>query len=93
MSWEERVVKELDELRERWKEVKRRLLSEAAGKAVDVEEFAEIIDMLFIEAESELEAFEHASACGDTVNADIAAMRVNEALNLLRAYVSRAAGA
>jgi septation ring formation regulator EzrA len=93
MSWEKRVIEELDELRKRWREAKRRLLSEAAGKAVDAEEFVEIIDMLFIEAESELEAFEHALACGDTVNADIAAMRVNEALNLLRAYVPRAAGA
>jgi hypothetical protein len=97
-AWEEKVLEEIEQLRELWKAYKERVLEpvirEARSRgtkedldvAVNIEVHMESIEALFIEAEEELEAEVNAVERGDDFNAVIAAQRVAEALEMLRVY-------
>jgi TRAP-type C4-dicarboxylate transport system substrate-binding protein len=95
-EWEQKVLDELDGLKALWEEYARHLWNEAKklreenkketiDAAVCIEDFIDHIEMLFIEARAELENEIEDRLQGDTINMEIAARRVNEALGMLRA--------
>jgi hypothetical protein len=96
-GWEEKVERELDDMRALWivyaaslhDEAKKLRGERALDEAVDIETYIEHVEMLFIEARSELENEIQARLSGDSINMSIAARRVNEALSMLRAYAAR----
>jgi hypothetical protein len=100
-EWEMKVVDELKSLKSLWENFKRKHLapaikqarespaSEEIDRAVGMETYSEMIDSLFVEAETELENEIESRLDGDDINMSIAAARVNEALSFLRAYAAR----
>jgi hypothetical protein len=96
-EWETKVLDELESLKALWdiyavalfdeaKRLRAENRSETITKAVSIETFIEHVDMLFIEARSELENEIEDRLQGDNINMAIAAKRVNEALDTLRTY-------
>lgn len=99
-EWEQKVERELDDLRALWtvyaaslhdeaKKLRGEASKRALDKAVNIETYIEHVDMLFVEAHSELENEIEARQLGDSINMAIAASRVNEALSMLRTYAAR----
>jgi hypothetical protein len=95
-EWEQKVQRELDDMRALWivyaaslHEAKKLRGERALDEAMDIETYIEHVEMLFIEARSELESEIQARLSGDSINMSIAARRVNEALSMLRAYAAR----
>ena len=97
-EWELKVVDELRSLKSLWERYKREYLSplisqlrmlntkEAIDEAVELERYNDMVRSLFTEAEGELDAEIYARQRGDEVNMVIAAQRVSEALDMLKAY-------
>jgi hypothetical protein len=99
-EWEQKVEEELRSLKALWdiyavalfdeaKRLRAENRRETITKAVSIETFIEHVDMLFIEARSELENEVNARIENDDVNTVISAQRVGECLDMLRAYAKK----
>jgi hypothetical protein len=96
-EWERERLEELRQLRERWRKRARELLEEAAAarasgreseieRAVELEQYVEMINVLFKNAEAKIYAAARARQRGEDWNEVIAAKEAATDIEMLRIY-------
>ncbi|MCC6050755.1 MAG: hypothetical protein LM580_08605 [Thermofilum sp.] len=94
-EWERERLEELRQLRERWRKRARELLEEAAAarasgreieRAVELEQYVEMINVLFDNAEAKIYAAARARQRGEDWNEVIAAKEAATDIEMLRIY-------